>query len=520
MTEDTPTPPAMPPVTPDLDDEAPSSDFAQALEEFERGRRSATAAAGAAAEIAVGMKVKGKIVSVGDEHTLVDFGGRSEAVVETRHFRAEDGGLKVAPGDPLELYVVEAGDQVVLAPSIRTDARAALRQVREAHAAGVPVSGRVTGVNTGGLEVDLGGVRAFCPMSQIETSFCADPAAYVGRTLEFLVTQVGDARGGVVISRRQLLRQAEEEQGKKLLASLKPGDELDGTVARLEAFGAFVDLGGVQGLVHVSEIRHERIGNPRDALSVGEKVHVKVLRLEPGKDGRLRIGLSIKAAAPDPWSALGSGFAVGSRVQGVVARLTDFGAFVTLAPGIDGLVHVSEAAAQRVGHVKEVLSPGQPVEAVVLSVDPAKKRISLSIREAMAAGLPAARTPSAGEITEGRVSGIKPFGVFVDLPDYGHRVSGLLPREETGEPRGADLSRLFSPGQALQVEILEAKEGKIRLGLVHALPERKPAAPAAASPAPGAGAAPKPEAELTTMAIALRKAMEEARRKEEKSRGA
>ncbi len=520
MIEDTPPPPAVPPVAPDSDDEAPSSDFARALEEFERGKRPAAAAAGAAAEITVGMKVKGKVVAVGDEHTLVDFGGRSEAVVETRHFRAEDGTLKVAPGETLELFVVEAGEQVVLAPSIRTDAHAALRQVREAQAAGVPVSGRVTGVNSGGLEVDLGGARAFCPMSQIEATFCADPAVYVGRTLEFMVTQVGDARGGVVLSRRQLLRQAREEQAQKLLASLKPGDELDGTVARLEAFGAFVDLGGVDGLVHVSEIRHERVGNPRDALTVGDKVHVKVLRLDAGKDGRQRISLSIKAATPDPWTGIEARFAPGSRVQGVVARLTDFGAFVTLAPGIDGLVHVSEAAAQRVGHVKEVLAPGQPIEAVVLGVDAAKKRISLSVREALAASLPPARTPGAGEIVEGRVAGIKPFGVFVDLPDYGPRASGLLPREETGEPRGADLARLFTVGQSVQVEVLEVKAGKIRLGLTHVRPERpahkEPVPPAAAGPKPGAaGATPRPEPELTTMAIALRKAMEEAARRKQ-----
>ena len=517
MTHDTPPTDPTPPATPDPDDEAASTDFARALEEFERSKRSAAAAAGAATDIAVGMKVRGKVVAVGEEHTLMDFGGRSEAVVETRHFRAEDGSLGVAPGQVLELFVVEAGDQVVLAPSIRADAHAALRQVREAHAAGVPVSGRVTGVNTGGLEVDLGGARAFCPVSQIEAGFCAEPAGFVGRTLEFLVTQVGDARGGVVLSRRLLLRQAQEEQAKKLLASLKPGDELDGTVARIEAFGAFVDLGGVDGMVHVSEIRHERVGNPRDALTVGEKVHVKVLRLDTGKDGRQRIALSIKAATPDPWTGIETRFTPGTRVQGVVARLTDFGAFVTLAPGIDGLVHVSEAAPQRVGHVKEVLAPGQPVEAVVLGVDPAKKRIALSIREALAGSLPPARTPAAGEITDARVAGIKPFGVFVDLPDYGPRVSALLPREETGEPRGADLARLFSVGQTLQVEILEAKEGKLRVGLTHARPARaEPAAPAPAA----AGAPPRPEPELTTMAIALRKAMEDARRRQEGKPGA
>ena len=339
------------------------------------------------------MKVKARVVSVGEEHTLFDFGGRSEAVAETRHFRAEDGTPGVKPDDVLELFVVEAGDQVVLAPSIRADAHAALRQMREAHAAGVPVSGRVTGLNSGGLEVDLSGERAFCPLSHIESGFCADPSVYVGRTLEFLVTSVGDAKGSVVLSRRQLLRRGEEEQAKKLVASLKPGDELDGTVARLEAFGAFVDLGGVDGLVHVSEIRHERVGHPSQVLRQGEKVHVKVLRLDVGKDGRQRIALSIKATAPDPWTGIESRYSPGMRVMGVVARLTDFGAFVTLEPGIDGLVHVSEAAPQRIAHVKDVLTVGQTIEAMVLSVDPEKKRVSLSIKRTVEDSLPPAPAP-------------------------------------------------------------------------------------------------------------------------------
>jgi small subunit ribosomal protein S1 len=506
MIPDTPAMNPAPPADPDHD--PVSAEFAKALEEYERRRGSAAAAAGAAAEITVGMKLKGKVVSVGEEHTLIDFGGRSEGVAETRRLRGEDGTGRVAAGDEFELFVVEAGDQIVLAPSLRADAHAALSQVREAQAAGLPVTGRVTGLNAGGLEVDLGGVRGFCPVSQIEAGFCAEPAAYVGRTLEFLVTAFGDARGGVVLSRRQLLRRGEEERARQLLAALKPGDELEGTVARLEAFGAFVDLGGVDGLVHVSEIRHERTGHPSQVLSTGDRVRVRVLRIEPGKDGRSRIALSIKAATPDPWTGIETRFAPGMRVRGVVARLADFGAFVTLAPGIDGLVHVSEAALQRVGHVKEVLAPGQEVEAVVMGVDAAKKRISLSIRETQAASLPEARTPAAGDVVEGRVAGIKPFGVFVDLPDYGPRVTGLLPREETGEPRGADLTRVFSIGLPLQVEILEVKDGRIRLGLAHSLP----ASPKAAGPA-----TPAAEPELTTMAIALRKAMEEARRKQERS---
>jgi small subunit ribosomal protein S1 len=380
---------------PDLD---PARDdagaFARALADFERGAAAAAAAPRSGAEVAVGDRVRGRVVSIGSEHALVDFGGRSEAAVETRHFREPDGTLRLTVGDALELFVIEAGEQVVLAPSLRADPHGALRQVREARAAGVPVSGRVTGLNAGGLDVDLGGVRGFCPISQVELHYCEDASAYVGRTLEFLVTSVGEGRAGAVLSRRKLLERAAAERAQELLASLTPGAELDGTVARIEPFGAFVDLGGIDGLVHVSEIRYERIGDPRDALRVGERVRVRVLRVETGKEGRPRIGLSIKAAAPDPWTGIEQRFVAGARARGVVARLTDFGAFVTLAPGIDGLVHISEVAERRLTHVRDALQVGQEVEALILAVEPARRRIALSIRGALEAA-PSAAEPAA-----------------------------------------------------------------------------------------------------------------------------
>jgi small subunit ribosomal protein S1 len=394
-----------------------SPEFARALEEFDRGQDQAPGKGGKPpGEVKVGSRVKATVRTVNDDVALVDFGGRSEGSVETKHFRAEDGKLKIGVGDVVELFVVEAGDQVTLAPSLKpggprgggprgggprgpgrggpgAGGGAAMKQVRDALAAGIPVSGRVTGVNAGVISVDVGGVRGFCPISQIEAGFCSDASAYVGKTLEFLVTKVESGRGGVVLSRRQLLRRSEQAQAKELLATLKPGDEREGTVARLEAFGVFVDLGGVDGLVHVSEIRHGHTGHPREAVKPGEKVRVRVLKIEPGKDGQQRIALSIKAAQPDPWIGIENKFPRGTRVTGTVVRLTDFGAFVNLAPGVDGLVHVSEVAPHRVGHVKEVLSVGQTIETMVLGVDPEKRRISLSLK----ATLPAAAGVAGGE---------------------------------------------------------------------------------------------------------------------------
>jgi len=449
------------PPDPDADIDQPSAEFAAALEAFERGSNTAPARR-ATADLPPGTKVRGTVVSIGDEHALVDFGGRSEGVAETRHFRADDGSLRIAPGDALDLFVVEAGDQVVLAPSIRAESHAAMRQVRQAHAAGVPVTGRVKGLNAGGLAVDLGGVRGFCPVSQIEAGYCADPSVYVGRTLEFVVTEVEEGRRSAVLSRRQLLRRADEERIRRMVASLAPGDEVEATVARLEPFGAFVDLGGVDGLVHVSEIMHGRVGHPRDVLREGEKVRVRVLRIDAGKEGRSRIALSIKAAAPDPWTGIETRFATGTRVRGVVARLAEFGAFVTVAPGIDGLVHVSEVALRPVKHVKEALSVGEEIETVVLSVDPVKRRISLSIRQAIEGSLP-------------------PTEVTVTAEAVGAPVA-------TGAagPARQDAAATTAPQDAAATMVPQ-----------DAPPARKPAE----------------EPAVTTMALALRKAMEEARKK-------
>ena len=372
------------PLDPDPDDLSPSLDFARALEAFERrSGNAASAPAAVARELAVGDKVRGRVVAIGDTHALVDYGGRSEALADLAPFRNEQGGLGIAVGDMPELFVVESGEQVVLSPVAAGETASPLHMLREARAAGMPVTGRVTGVNAGGLAVEVGGVRGFCPVSQIDTMFVTDPSVFVGRTLEFMVTRVEDGRGGVVLSRRQHLVREQQEKARRALASLKAGDLLEGKVARLEPFGAFVDLGGIDGMVHISEIGFERLAHPRERLAEGQVVRVQVLSVGPMAGGKSRIALSIKATLPDPWSGIESQFRPGMRTSGVVTRLADFGAFVQLAPGVDGLVHVSEAGLGRVRHVKDVLALGDTVEVMVVGVDPIKKRIALSVKQAL-----------------------------------------------------------------------------------------------------------------------------------------
>jgi len=397
-----------PPVPDHDDDESQdaqaAAEFGAMLEAFERARPGPAAPKAGSASgarktdegIRLGSRVRGRIVSISGDSLLLDVGGRSEAVADAREFRQDDGTLTIEVGQELELFVVEAGESLVLARAAKRGAggakgRVSLEAVKQSRAAEVPVRGKVTAVNTGGLSVDVDGVRAFCPLSQIDSAYVEDPAPFVGRVLEFLVTEVDESRQRVVVSRKRLLQREQAERAQARLASLAPGQELEGTVARLEPFGAFIDLGGLDGLIHVSELSHARVSHPRDVIAQGDRVKVKVLKVEPGKDGRPRIALSLKAASADPWTTAVAAFTPGARVSGVVVRLADFGAFVNLAPGVDGLVHVSQISHQRINHPRDVLAPGQAVEAVVLAVEPERRRIALSMREASEAPVPASR---------------------------------------------------------------------------------------------------------------------------------
>ena len=374
---------------PDDDEQARAAEataFAEALQAFEQVDAHAATPPAARRSPSrsprLGSRVRGRVVSIAADAILIDVGARSEAVADAREFRDESGASTVNVGDTLELHVVELSEPLVLARAARRQGRPSLEALRQARGSGLPVRGKVTEVNTGGLAVNVDGVRAFCPRSQVDEQRIEDMAPYVGRVLEFLVTEVEESRARVVVSRRAYLLQQRGERERERVAALAPGQEHEGIVTRLEPFGVFVDLGGVEGMVHISELSHARVQHPRDVVSAGEHVNVRVLAVEPGRDQRPRVSLSLRATTPDPWAAAASRFAVGSRVPGVVVRLADFGAFVNLAPGVDGLVHVSQASDHRIQHVRDVLIPGQAVEVVVLAVEPERKRISLSIKDA------------------------------------------------------------------------------------------------------------------------------------------
>ena len=330
-----------------------------------------------------GDRVSGVLVKVGDENSFVDFGGRCEGTIKTAELRDENGELHFSPGDPLEVYVADDQDEILLTRSLRL-ADQGTDVIRQAYRSGIPVEGKVEAVNKWGVGVNLrGGVRAFCPLSQLDTRFVEDAESYRDRTLDFKIIKFRHQGRDIVVSRRALLEEEENKVSNAVRASLKEGVEVEGTVTRLKSFGAFVDIGGnLEGLVHVSELSHKRVEHPREVLRKGQEVRVVVVRLKDlGDKRRERISLSLKALEKDPWDEISRQFPPGSVVKGKVDSVESYGAFVEMAPEVRGMVHVSELAEKRVAHPGDVVSVGDEVTVTVLALDHRRRRLSLSIKQ-------------------------------------------------------------------------------------------------------------------------------------------
>ncbi|MCY3868350.1 MAG: S1 RNA-binding domain-containing protein [Gemmatimonadetes bacterium] len=349
-------------------EDTPDTEFAALLEESDKQSHR---------EVSTGDKVTGTIREIGDSTAFIDFGGRSEASIDIQELRDESGELKYKAGDTIEAFVASTDGEIRLAFSLRVSSRQLLRQ---AHQNDMPIAGKVTGFNTGGLVVNIGGLRAFCPMSQIDTGYCDDPASYAGQTHNFKIVELR-GRNNVVVSRRAYLEEENRKKADEMRQKLSEGEERTGTITRIERFGSFVDLGGVEGLVHVSEISHTRVENPRSVLKKGEEVRVKIIGLKNLGKKNERISLSIKALERDPWDTVAERYQSGSIITGKVVSIQNFGAFVEIEPGIEGLVHISQfVSGKRISNPSEVVSVGQEVKTLIREIDLGKKRISLSMR--------------------------------------------------------------------------------------------------------------------------------------------
>ena len=353
----------------------------------------------------VGDVVRGKVISVGKEAVFVDVGGKAEGQLGRDQVTDKDDKLLVKIGDEVEARVVaDAGGVLTLRVKLSRgpEARAELAQAQDL---GIPVEGLVTEVVKGGVSVDVAGVRGFCPASQIDNRFVEDLSVFVGQRLTFRVTRY-EGRN-LVLSRRSLLDEEKEKRAVETRKNLIPGAVIRGKVVGFKPFGAFVDLGGIEGMLHVSELGFQRVEQPEDVLRLGQALDVAILKVEPGEKGD-RISLSLKALANDPWNDATAKLSDGSRVKGTVTRLQPFGAFIEIAPGVEGLVHISElGAGRRINHPKEIVSVGQQVEATVLGIDHEKRRLSLSMA--------ASKDASPEEIREAAPRAPHKLGTFGDL---------------------------------------------------------------------------------------------------------
>jgi len=417
-----------------------------------------------------GDKVSGKVLKVSKDTIFVDLGGKSEGIAGITEFLEKDGNLNLREGDWVEMRVASVRDGIHLTKGMKVQGADALEILRDAKENLIPVEGRVSKVIKGGFEVDLSSIRAFCPLSQIDLSFCEKPEDHVGARYPFRIMEIKEKGKNIIVSRRVLLEEEQEKKSKETLAMIKPDLECEGKVTRLMDFGAFVDIGGIEGMVHISEISHARISHPSEILKPGQQLKVKVMKIEPDKDGHPKISLSIKALEPDSWEK-GLGFEEGEIIRGKISRLTDFGAFVEVAPGVDGLVHISEISYERVPHPSKLLHAGDMVDVLVMGIDRETHRVSLSIKEATikkrmeqeGEGSDKVRL-EVGQTLKGIVEDIKPYGLFVRLPQLGMKVSGLLPIGELKGSEKGDVKKRFPNGREIRVEIVSIDEkGRIRL---------------------------------------------------------
>jgi small subunit ribosomal protein S1 len=369
------------------DDSGDENEFARLLAEYEgpeTGRSKKKRK-----EPAVGDEVRGRIISIGRDAAFVDIGAKSDGVIELTQLRGSDGTLTVKEGDELTATVVEVGGReggVVLKRAFGGRGADGSSELEAAFAHGLPVEGTVSAVNKGGVDVMIGGVRAFCPISQLDLRHTEDAAAFVGQKLQWRITRYEQAGRGanVVVSRRALLEAEQAVRATELRGTLAVGAVVKGRVSALKDYGAFVDLGGIEGMLHVSELGFQRVAHPQDLLSVGQEVEVQILKIEKSDDPKKgeRIALSLKSLEKDPWSDVATRFYEGVRLSGTVRRLETFGAFVEVAPGVEGLIHISELGKNRpLRHARDATKVGAALDVVVLAVDSDKRRLSLGLAE-------------------------------------------------------------------------------------------------------------------------------------------
>ncbi len=439
--------PAAPAATPE-----PEEDFGALLESSLQAK-----------SLSAGQTVKGTIVAIGPEVAFVDFRGKSEGTIDVAELKDAEGNIAVEVGGEIEAAVVSTDGGIRLSRRLALGARDRAR-IADAFRARLPVEGRVERPIKGGYEVRIAGLRAFCPSSQMDIVRTVDPAVHEGQAYSFRITEFKDGGRNFVVSRRSLMQEEQKSHAEELRKTLVPGATATGRVVSLAPYGAFVDLGGVQGLLHVSEMGFGRVTKPEDVVKPGDQISVKVLRVDAEKG---KISLGMKQLMQDPWTTVPDRYRVGQIVPGKIVRLQDFGAFVEIEPGVEALAHASTFPPTGTPDGwKRGAGRGTAGQFEILSIDPARKRIGVGrVEDGTREGGGAARTATAivaGARMTGRVERHEPYGVFIYLAPGR---TGLMPAAESGIPRGGDLRKAFPVGSDIEVAILEVDTANRRIRL-------------------------------------------------------
>lgn len=444
-----------------------------------------------------GQILTGKVVLVGSEGVAVDIGAKTEGIIPfnqltTKPLSEEELRNLLSPGDEVKVQVLRVDPETgqILLSRKKIEAQEKWDRIQELYEKGEPVTVTIKERVKGGVVAELDGVQGFMPASQLDLRRVPNLDEFVGQQVLAKIIEFHRRKGRVILSRRAVLEEEQKKAREAFLKSLEPGQVVEGTVVEVTDFGVFVNLGPVDGLVHRSEITWGRFNHPREVIQKGQKVKAQVLSVDPEKE---RVNLSIKALIPDPWTTVAEKYPVGTRVRGKVVGLTQFGAFVEVEPGAEGLIHISELSwTKRPKHPSEVVKEGDEVEAVVLRLDPEERRLSLGLKQTQPdpwQQLTEKYPP--GTVLKGKVTGVTDFGVFVEIEPG---IEGLVHVSELDHKRVENPAALFKKGDEMEVVVLniDPVEQRVSLSRKRLLPppcprrRSGPAAPARARSAPAA----------------------------------
>ncbi|MEJ8561210.1 30S ribosomal protein S1 [Yoonia sp. GPGPB17] len=413
---------------------------------------------------AEGSVVKGKVIAIEAGQAIIDVGYKMEGRVELKEFANPGEEAELAVGDTVEVFLRQVenarGEAVISREMARREE--AWDRLEKAYADEERVDGAIFGRVKGGFTVDLGGAVAFLPGSQVDVRPVRDAGPLMGLKQPFQILKMDRRRGNIVVSRRAILEESRAEQRAEVIGNLTEGQEVDGVVKNITEYGAFVDLGGVDGLLHVTDMAWRRVNHPSEILTIGETIKVQVIKINKETH---RISLGMKQLQDDPWDAVEAKFSLGSVHQGRVTNITDYGAFVELEAGVEGLVHVSEMSwTKKNVHPGKIVSTSQEVEVMVLEIDSAKRRVSLGLKQTQRNPWEvfAEQFPEGTEV-EGEVKNITEFGLFVGLEGD---IDGMVHLSDlTWEGRGEDVIGDFRKGDVVQAKVAEVDVEKERISL-------------------------------------------------------